>query len=100
MSTPLTAECTTIVGLGSLIKQQNASFEISYGSGGFCVVIKTQDGLYHGYSWSLTDAISKAVKNLREATLQSIMREYVDTDEETPTHPEFRLTDPKKTKTK
>ena len=91
MVTPI-VDCTTIVGLGSLIKRRDIGVEISYGSGGFCVLLKTSNGIYNGYSWDLSDAIEKAVTNMNEQSVKSILEDYVADDfDDTPTQPDIRI---------
>jgi hypothetical protein len=98
MGTPIDVDAlTTIVGLGSLIKRRNIAVEISYGSGGFCVVLKTTKAVFHGYSWDLTDAFQKALAQTRSSSIQSILQDYivsVDEDyDDVPTQPDIRVDD-------
>ncbi len=101
MGTPIDVDVfTTIVGLGSLIKHRNVAVEISYGSGGFCVVLKSNKTAFHGYSWDLSDALQKALNQMQSISVRSLLQDYVEGDDEeygdTPTQPDIRIDDIRK----
>lgn len=87
--TDVVSDKTTVVALGSLIKRRAIAMEISYGSGGFCVILRTDRRSAYGYSWDLPDAIGKAIAQLYEEDMQRILDDYLQ-DEET-TKPDIKV---------
>jgi len=52
--------------LGTLLKQNNLSGVVSYGSGGFCIALTNNitKKIYSGYSWSIDEAMQLALRKL------------------------------------
>ena len=81
-------EETTLIEFGSKIRKNDVDVTITYGSGGFCVVLKhTLSGkMFSGYSWAITDAVSKAFKKLN---IDEADEEFDEDD--TPTKPDLKF---------
>lgn len=78
-------QITNLIKLGKLIKEHNVAVNISYGSGGFCVVLKTEDNKnYASYSWSLIDCFELAFAKMYYEDPQ------FDFDDE-PTKPDVKI---------
>lgn len=75
---------TGLVELGRLIKHHDIDIKLSYGSGGFCVVIKhiPTNKVISGYSWSLDDALKVACNKIPDKN---------DYDDEEETKPDLRF---------
>jgi hypothetical protein len=88
--TDVVNDSTTVVALGSLIKRRALAMEISYGSGGFCVILRNEKRSSYGYSWDLADAIGKAISQLYEGEMHRLLQNYLDEDDE-PTRPDINV---------
>ena len=87
----MTSRKTSITELGTIIKKYGQSVNISYGSGGFCVVL--EENKAYGYDWDLDNAIEKAVEraeNMRytQKELRAYLEEY---EEEELTRPDLKV---------
>lgn len=82
---------TTVAKIGSFIKDRNIGLEISYGSGGFCVILKnTNNSTGYGYSWDITEAMQKAISSLNQTEVKTLLKEYTEDDDEA-TRPDIKI---------
>ncbi len=59
----------TLGAVANFLRRENLTMEISYGSGGFCVVLKMLKGnkmQISGYAWDIQQAFDKALENLKD----------------------------------
>ena len=70
--------------LGKIVRAHNLSVSISYGSGGYCVVLtqKPNNKSYSGYAWGIEGAAAGA--------FDKFIQEIMTWDEET-TKPDIKL---------
>ncbi len=61
----------SITRLGAILKAQKISANISYGSGGFCVVFSRYNEIGVGYAWDLEAAANKAMEILNKPKNES-----------------------------
>ena len=60
-----------VAKFGTLIKNRGVSVTISYGSGGFCVIVSREgQNAGYGYAWDLETAVRRAFDNLGDVNFR------------------------------
>lgn len=70
-------EIETLSEVAGFLRKESLALEISYGSGGFCVILRhtKTKAIHYGYAWDIGQALNRAISSYWDTGATSALDE-------------------------